>query len=63
MAPFIKEVVEGVDSGLVGVCMEGRLAGGAFLSPRSSLGSDARESRVLQIRKYSEYKGLAQDLA
>ena len=39
MAPFIKEVVEGVDSGVVGVCMEGRLAGGCFSISRSSLGS------------------------
>ena len=39
VAPFIKEVVEGVDSGLVGVCMEGRLAGGCFSISRSSLGS------------------------
>lgn len=43
MAPFIKEVVE--VSGLVGVCMEGRLAGGCFSISRSSLGSDAQRSQ------------------
>ena len=36
---------------------------GGLLSPGVLQAPDARESRVLQIRKYSEYEGLAQDLA